>query len=132
MFESFFDKVAGLKAYNFIKRRLQHFPVNIAKILRTAFFIEHLRCLLLGFLQDLLKITEENHFSVEFFSEISYKLFHSLSCSVSKYNFLQVFHSFRLSFNMSGVCRTQSNIKMEPFAKIVNSSKGVFKTESNI
>ena len=101
MFESFFDKVAGLKAYNFIKRRLQHFPVNIAKFLRTVFFIEHLRCLLLGFLQDLLKITEENHFSVEFFSEISYKLFHSLSCSVSKYNFLQVFRSFRLSFNMS-------------------------------
>ena len=29
---------------NFIKKRLQHrcFPVNIAKLLRTAFFIEHL------------------------------------------------------------------------------------------
>ena len=35
--ESVFNKVAGLKAYNFIKNRLQHrcFPVNIAKILRT-------------------------------------------------------------------------------------------------
>ena len=35
-----FNKVAVLKAYNFIKKRLQHrcFPVNIAKILRTAFF----------------------------------------------------------------------------------------------
>ena len=33
----------------FIKKRLQHscFPVNIAKCLRTAFFIEHLLCLLL-------------------------------------------------------------------------------------
>ena len=31
--ESLFDKVAGLKASNFIKKRLQHrrFPVNIAK-----------------------------------------------------------------------------------------------------
>ena len=32
------------QAYKFIKKRLQHrcFPVNIAKFLRTAFFIEHL------------------------------------------------------------------------------------------
>ena len=33
---------------NFIKKRLQHgcFPVNIAKILKIAYFIEHLRWLL--------------------------------------------------------------------------------------
>ena len=45
--ESLFSKVAGLKACNFIKKRLQHrcFPVNIAKFLRAAIFIEHLRCL---------------------------------------------------------------------------------------
>ena len=62
----------GLKGYNFIKKRLDRFfPVNIVKLLRTAFFIEHLRWLLLGFLQNLQKITEKNHFSVEFFSEIS-------------------------------------------------------------
>ena len=38
-----------LKAYNFIKKRLQHrcFPVKIAKCLRTGFFIEHLWWLLL-------------------------------------------------------------------------------------
>ena len=43
MLESLFDKVAGLKVCNFIKKRLQHrcFPVNIAKFLRTVFFIEH-------------------------------------------------------------------------------------------
>ena len=31
------------KAYNFVKKRLQHscFPVNIIKFLRTAFSIEH-------------------------------------------------------------------------------------------
>ena len=46
---SFFSKAACLKASNFIKKRLQHrcFPVNIAKFLRTAIFIEHLCWLLL-------------------------------------------------------------------------------------
>ena len=40
----------GLKSCNFIKKRFQErcFPVNIAKFLRTAFFIEHLRGLLLS------------------------------------------------------------------------------------
>ena len=39
---SLFNEIAGLKAYNFIKKRLQHrcFPVNIAKFVRT-YFIEH-------------------------------------------------------------------------------------------
>ena len=46
--ESLFNKVPGLQACNFIKKRLQQrcFPVNIAKFLRTASFIEHLRLLL--------------------------------------------------------------------------------------
>ena len=36
----FFNKNAGLQAWNFIKKRLQHrcFLVNIAKFLRTAIF----------------------------------------------------------------------------------------------
>ena len=40
----FFEKVAGLKACNFIKKRLKYrcFPVNIAKFLRTVFFIGNL------------------------------------------------------------------------------------------
>ena len=39
MLESLFNKVAGLKIGNFIEKRLQRrcFPVNIAKVLRTAF-----------------------------------------------------------------------------------------------
>ena len=39
---------SDLKACNFIEKRLQHrcFPVNTAKFLRTAFFIEHLWWLL--------------------------------------------------------------------------------------
>ena len=41
--ESLFNKVAGLDACIFIKKRKQHryFPVNIAKFSRTAFFIEY-------------------------------------------------------------------------------------------
>ena len=48
--EYLFNKAAGLKSCNFIQKRFQHscFPVNIAKFLRTAFFIEHLRWLLLS------------------------------------------------------------------------------------
>ena len=43
------DGALGLKICNFNKKRLQHrcFPVNILKFLRTAFFMEHLWCLLL-------------------------------------------------------------------------------------
>ena len=49
MLESLFDKVAGLKACNFIKKRLQHkcLAVNIAKFLRTYFFVKHLQWLFL-------------------------------------------------------------------------------------
>ena len=37
--ESLFNKVAGLKVSNFVKKKLQHrfIPVNIAKFLTTAF-----------------------------------------------------------------------------------------------
>ena len=42
MLESLSNKVAGLKAGNFNKKRLQHrcFPVKIAKFLRTAFLYD--------------------------------------------------------------------------------------------
>ena len=45
MLESLFDNVACLKACYFIKKRLQHrrFPVNIAKFLKSSFFIENLQ-----------------------------------------------------------------------------------------
>ena len=46
--ESLFNKVAGSKACNFVKKRLQRrcFPVKFLKFLRTSFFSEHLRWLL--------------------------------------------------------------------------------------
>ena len=42
--EFLFNTVAGLKAHNFIKKKLRHrcFPLNTAKFLRTTFFTEHL------------------------------------------------------------------------------------------
>ena len=45
MLEFFFNKVAGLKFSNFIKKRLQHscFPVKTENLLRTTFFMEHLQ-----------------------------------------------------------------------------------------
>ena len=64
----------------------------------------------------------ENHFSVELFSEISWRYFLSLSCNVSKNDSFTSFSQFCLTLN----------IKMEPFVKIVSSSRGVFRTESNI
>ena len=55
MLKSLFNKVADLKAYNFIKRKLQHrrFPVKFAKFLRTPFFTEHIRWLILEISQQL-------------------------------------------------------------------------------
>ena len=51
MLQSLFNKVAGLKTFNFNQKRGQHrcFPVNIAKFLREAFLADHLLCLLLAF-----------------------------------------------------------------------------------
>ena len=74
---------------------------------------------------------EENHFSVEFFTEISYKLFLSLGCSVSKNNYFTGFKFLPFFKHVRGGSRTQSNIKMEPTAKIVNGSRGVFRTKWN-
>ena len=41
MLKSLFNKVKGLQAFNFIKKRLQHkcLPVNIAKFLRAGFYL---------------------------------------------------------------------------------------------
>ena len=89
-----FDKVAGLKAYYYIKKRLRHcdtFPINIVKLLRTAFFIEHLWWLLLDFLQNLLKATVKKIISRQFFSEISEKLFLVFAASFLKITPSQVF-----------------------------------------
>ena len=45
----FFNNVAGLRSATLLKKRLWHrcFPVNFAEFLRTLFFTEHLRWLLL-------------------------------------------------------------------------------------
>ena len=61
MLESLFNKVEDLKTCNFIKKRLQHrcFPVKFCKFLRTFFFTEHLRWLLLeGFCELITEASE--------------------------------------------------------------------------
>ena len=126
----FFNKVAGLKAYNFIKKRLWHrcFPVNMAKLLRTAFFIEHLWWLLPDFLQNLLKTTVKK--IIQKFLK-NYFLF--LAAAFLKITTLQVFRSFCLSWNMS-------EAYLEPIQRsrwgllriLVHGFRGVFRTEWNI
>ena len=71
---------------------------------------------------------EENHSSVRFFSEISYKLFLSLCYSVSKNNYFTGFSQF-LSFfkHVRDVSKTHSSINMEFTAKIINGFRGVFR-----
>ena len=49
LYQSFvFNKVTSLRSATLLRKRIRHrcFPVNFAKCLRTAFFIEHLRWLL--------------------------------------------------------------------------------------
>ena len=53
--ESLFNKYAGLKACNFIKNRPQHryFPAKFTKFLRTPFFTEYIRQVLLEISHEL-------------------------------------------------------------------------------
>ena len=72
-------------------------------------------------------------FSVDFFSEILKKLFLGLSCSVSKNSYFTGYLQFLFFFkHVRGVSRAQSNIKMEPMAKIDNGSRGIFRIEWKI
>ena len=50
----FFDKVASLRRATLLKKSLWHrfFPVNFSKFLRTHFFTEHLRWLLLKIFEN--------------------------------------------------------------------------------
>ena len=58
----FFNKVAGLRSENFIKKRLWHrcFPVTFVKFLRTLFYIEHLWWVVLYFSQSIIFLAEKN------------------------------------------------------------------------
>ena len=55
MLESLFNKVAGLKACNFIKNELQHkcFPVNFRKFLKTPLQNTSGGCFLKGPVKEL-------------------------------------------------------------------------------
>ena len=59
MLESLFNKVSGLQAWSFIRKRLQHrcFHVNIAKYLRTPILMNICQQLLLNFIASNGKIS---------------------------------------------------------------------------
>ena len=91
MLQSLFNKVAGLKAWNFIKKRLQHrcFPVKFASFLGTPVFKK--------IYERLLLLTAESARGV--FRTVSI-MFHETSCKNSKrqssqYAYLN--HSYRVS-----------------------------------
>ena len=60
MLEALFDTFVGLNACNFIKKRHQHvcFANNYLKFLRTSFFIEHLRWLLLSISRNIVGVID--------------------------------------------------------------------------
>ena len=64
MLESLFNKVTGVKACNFIKKRLQHrcFPVKFAKFLRTPILKNFCERLLL--LRDEITYADEITFTL--------------------------------------------------------------------
>ena len=78
------------------------FPYEFCEIFKNSFFY---RTPLVPAYESLTKLAEnnceENHFSVEFFSKISQKLFISLSCNVSKNNSFTGFLQFLPFLNMS-------------------------------
>ena len=98
-----------------------------------SLFKEHLCWLLLNFLQNFLKIIVKKIISQQSFSQkILRNYFLVLDATFLKITPLQVSHGFCLSLNVRSISRTQSNIMMELFAKIINGSRGVFRMESNI
>ena len=61
MLESLFNRLAGFKICNFLKKRLQHrcFPVNIAEFLSTLILMKICEQLLLPFLLLTANISSE-------------------------------------------------------------------------
>ena len=66
--ESLFDKVAGLQTCNVIKKRLQHmcFPVNIAKLLKTAISMKTCEWLFLWISESLFNVKTLTPFRTKF------------------------------------------------------------------
>ena len=87
MSESPFNKVAGLQTCKFTKKRLQHkcSTVNIAQLLRTPFFTEHLRWFLLlahnSVRYNIATAKSLHEFNT---SEMQMRLFQKTNCEASK------------------------------------------------
>ena len=82
MLEPVFNKYAGLKACNFIEKRLQHrcFPLKFAKFLRTPLFTEHIRLLLWNYLMNSFFIAFKNNEWCHFVVHIVSPAFISFYC----------------------------------------------------
>ena len=87
MSESPFNKVAGVQTSKFTKKRLQHMcsTVNIAQLLRTPFFTEHLRWFLL-LAHNSVRCNIATAKSLHEFntSEMQMRLFQKKNCEASK------------------------------------------------
>ena len=77
-----FNKVAGLRPVTLLKKRLWHrcFPVNFVKYLRTPFFTEHLRWLLLKFYNNYYNIFLKVKFILYFLTciEVGHSLLNTI------------------------------------------------------
>ena len=102
------------------------FPKGVLKNF-TIFTEKHLCWSLLLIKLPYNKIPVKKIISQESFSQKFLRSY--LARSVCKNNSFTVFFTVFVFFkHVRDVSRTQSNIKMEPFAKIVNSSRDVFTT----
>ena len=102
--ESLFKKVA--RPATFLKRdsNTQVFSCEYCTIFKNSFFYGTLLVAASKFLTELAENNcEKNHFSVEFFSEISCKFFLVLAAAFLKITPLQVLCNFCLSLNLSEV-----------------------------
>ena len=106
------------------------FSCEYCKNFKSSFFYGTHLIAASGFIKKLAENNvEENHFSVE---KLLRNYFLLLAAAFSKNNSFTGFQFLFFFKHTRGVSRTQLNIKMEPFAKIVNYSLGVFRTESDI
>ena len=83
--ESVFNKVAGLQACNFVKKRLQHrcYLVKFSKFLRTLFFTEHLLTVTVSVCSEnlakiIVRMLAGNNFTENFAADIPVGIFQNL------------------------------------------------------
>ena len=124
MLESLFNKVSGLQACIFIKKRLQHrcFPVNIAKFLKTPILNYICEPLLISEIQttnNLIYILAENFiFNFRIYKIFSYLLSFA-NFSSTEFGFVFAFFShtiFNISLNIPNVSLSSGLNRLKAFS----------------